>query len=73
MQLNIKKIADAVDNHEAASVTCKDEKNVAIINLEKYNQFEKAIRNTKYLAMIDRGITQLSAGKGQEHELVEIL
>lgn len=70
MKLDIKKIAD---NHKAASVPRKDEKNVVTINLEKYNQLEKAVRNTEYLAMIDRGIIQLSEGKGQEHELVETL
>lgn len=29
-------------------------------------------RNAEYLAMIDRGITQLEAGKGQQHELIEV-
>mgnify|MGYP003256878391 FL=1 len=43
------------------------------MSLEKYNQFEKAARNAEYLAMIDRGITQLLAGKGQEHELIEAM
>lgn len=32
----------------------------------------KDARNAEYLAMIDRGIAQLSAGKGQEHELIEM-
>ena len=42
------------------------------MSLERYNQLEKAARNAEYLAMIDRGIAQLSAGKGQEHELIEV-
>ena len=33
---------------------------------------EKTVRNAEYLDMIDRGIAQLSAGNGQEHELIEI-
>lgn len=33
---------------------------------------EKTVRNAEYLDMIDRGIAQLSAGNGQEHELNEI-
>lgn len=37
-----------------------------------YNRLEKAARNNEYLAMIDRSIAQLEAGKGQEHELIEI-
>lgn len=61
----------ATDNHEPVIVTRKGEKNVVIMSLEKYNQLEKAARNAEYLAMIDRGITQLLAGKGQEHELIE--
>ena len=31
----------------------------------------KAARNAEYLAMIDRGIQQLEAGRGQQHELIE--
>ena len=38
----------------------------------KNNQLEKAARNAEYLAMIDRGIAQLAAGNGQEHELIEM-
>ena len=32
---------------------------------------EKTVQNAEYLDMIDRGIDQLSAGNGQEHELNE--
>lgn len=39
--------------------------------MKNINQLEKAARKAEYLAMIDRGITQLLAGKGQEHELIE--
>lgn len=46
-------------------------KNVVILSLEKYNQMIKAVQNAEYLAMIDRGIEQLSSGKGQQHELIE--
>lgn len=28
--------------------------------------------NAEYLAMIDRGIEQLSSGRGQRHELIEV-
>lgn len=42
------------------------------MSLDKYNQLEKAARNAKYPAMIDRGIAQLKAGKGQPHELIEV-
>lgn len=69
---NLKHYCDkATDSHETVIVTRKDEKNVVIISLEKYNQLEKAARNAEYLSMIDRGIAQLEAGKGQVHELIE--
>ena len=70
---NLKDYCDKVtDKHETVIVTRKDEKNVVIISLEKYNQLEKAARNAEYLAMIDRGITQLESDHGQEHELIEV-
>ena len=53
-------------------MTRKEEKNVVLLSLEKYNQIMKAARNAKYLAMVDRGIDQLSSGKGQHHELLEV-
>ena len=70
---NLKTYCDqATDNNETVIVTRKDEKNVVILSLEKYNQIMKAARNAEYLAMLDRGIAQLSAGKGQLHELIEV-
>lgn len=62
----------ATDSNETVIVTRKDEKNVVLMSLDKYNQLEKAARNAEYLAMIDRGISQLEAGKGQQHELIEV-
>ena len=52
-------------------VTRKHEKNVVLMSLDQFNQLEKAARNNEYISMIDRGIAQLEAGKGQEHELIE--
>lgn len=70
---NLKDYCDkATDSHETIIVTRKDEKNVVILSLERYNQLEKAARNAEYLAMIDRSMAQLEAGKGQEHELIEV-
>ena len=70
---NLKDYCDkATDNHETVIVTRKGEKNVVIMSLVRYNQLEKAARNAEYLAMLDRGISQLAAGKGQEHELIEV-
>ena len=70
---NLKDYCDkATDFHETVIVTRKNEKNVVLMSLERYNQLEKAARNAEYLAMIDRGISQLEAGKGQQHELIEV-
>ena len=70
---NLKDYCDKVtDSHETVIVTRKSEKNVVIISLEKYNQLEKSARNAEYLSMIDRGIAQLEAGRGQMHELIEV-
>ena len=70
---NLKEYCDkAIDSYETVIVTRKDEKNVVLMSLEKYNQLEKAARNAEYLAMIDRGIAQLESGKGQVHELIEV-
>lgn len=70
---NLKDYCDkATDLYETVIVTRKNEKNVVIISLEKYNQLEKTARNAEYLSMIDRSIAQLEAGKGQMHELIEV-
>ena len=70
---NLKDYCDkATDSQETVIVTRKNEKNVVILSLERYNQLEKAARNAEYLAMIVRSMAQLEAGKGQEHELIEV-
>ena len=70
---NLKTYCDeATENGETVIVTRKDEMNVVILSLEKYNQIMKAVRNAEYLAMIDRGLQQLESGKGQQHELIEV-
>ena len=69
---NLKNYCDmATNSHETIIVTRKNEKNVVLMSLDRYNQLERAARNAEYLAMIDRGIAQLEAGKGQMHELIE--
>ena len=70
---NLKDYCDKVtDFYETVIATRKNEKNVVLMSLDKYNQLEKAARNAEYLAMIDRGIAQLESGKGQQHELIEV-
>ena len=69
---NLKNYFDmASDVGETVIVTRKANKNVVILSLERFNLMEKAIRNSQYLAKLDRAFDQLYAGKGQEHELIE--
>jgi antitoxin YefM len=70
---NFKNYCDeASDNGETVIVTRKEEKNIVIMSLDKYNKLEKAARNAEYLAKIDRGIEQIASGRGQLHELIEV-
>lgn len=70
---NLKEYCDmAYDAGETVIVTRKANRNVVILSLERFNLMEKAIRNSQYLAKLDRAFDQLYAGKGQEHELIEV-
>ena len=62
---------EATEHNETVIVTRKDERNVVIISLEKYNEMQKALRNSAYLSKIDRGFSQLENGEGTVHELIE--
>lgn len=69
---NLKDYCDmASDAGETVIVTRKKNRNVVILSLERFTLMEKAIRNSQYLAKLDRAFDQLYAGKGQEHELIE--
>lgn len=73
MRNNFKDYCDkATNENEDIIVTRKDEKNVVLVSLEKYNQLMKAVRNAEYLYKIDCSIAQLKAGRGQQHELIEV-
>lgn len=70
---NLKDYCDkATDDFETVIVTRKNEKNVVLMSLEKYNQMQKAVRNAEYLAKIDRAFKQLEEGNVQKHELIEV-
>ena len=70
---NLKEYCDmAYDAGETVIVTRKENKNIVILSLERFNLMEKAIRNSQYLAKLDRAFDQLYVGKGQEHELIEV-
>ena len=73
MRNHLKDYCDrATDDDETVIVTRKNEKNVVLLSLEKYNQIMKMAKNAEYLAMLDRSMAQLAAGRGQKHELIEV-
>ena len=53
----------ATDENETIIVTRKDEKNVVLISLEKYNEFIRNIKNTEYLTKIDKAFKQVDEKK----------
>lgn len=53
----------ATDENETIIVTKKDEKNVVLISLEKYNEFIRNIKNTEYLNKIDKAFKQVDEKK----------
>ncbi|GHS85137.1 hypothetical protein AGMMS49957_00570 [Synergistales bacterium] len=70
---NLKNYCDKVtDEYETVIITRKDEKNVVLISLDEYNAMAKAVKNTAYLAMIDKSMAQLARGEGKVHELIEV-
>lgn len=62
----------ATDDNETVIVTRKDEKNVVIMSLDKYNAITKAARNAEYLDMIDRSLEQLKQGKVVQKTMKEL-
>ncbi|MBQ7076607.1 MAG: type II toxin-antitoxin system prevent-host-death family antitoxin [Lachnospiraceae bacterium] len=72
LRSNLKDYCDRVyDENEIVLVTRKEEKNVVLMSLEKYNQLEKELKNAKYVAKIERGFAQIKNGRGIVHELIE--
>lgn len=52
------------DEAETVIVTRKAGKNVVIISAQRYNELEKAERNTAFLGKLERGLAQVQAGHG---------
>lgn len=61
-----------INDAETVIVTRKEEKNVVIISAERYNEMEKAERNSMYLRKLDRGLAQVRAGHGIVKSLDEL-
>lgn len=59
---------EASDNNQTIIVTRKKSKSIVIMSFDNYNQLMKNVRNTEYLAKLDRSIEQIKNGFGQVHE-----
>ena len=53
----------ATDENEIVIVTRKNEKNVVLLSLEKYNEFVRNMKNVEYLDKIDKSLKQIEEGK----------
>ena len=51
------------NDDETLIVTRKDDRNVVVISLDRYNQMEKSIRNAEYLAKLAKADEQIKSGK----------
>ena len=61
---NLKDYCDkATDEDETVIVTRKNEKNVVLLSMEKYNAMTKVARNAEYLDMLDRSMEQAKEGR----------
>ena len=69
---NLKSYCDmAFDQDETIVVTRKDNKNIVMLSMDRFNEMEKQIRNAQYFSKIDRSFEQLYSGNGQVHDLIE--
>lgn len=60
------------NENETVIVTRKDEKNVVIMSLKKYNEIMRTARNAEYLDMIDRSMEQVRQGKVVVKSMAEL-
>ena len=60
---NIKRYFDMANSGETIIVPRKENKNVVIISEKAYQEYEKAMRNQIYYAMLDESDRQLREGK----------
>lgn len=66
-------VCDRVTDHcDEVVVTRDEEKNVVIISMERYNELEKAERNSAFLRKLERGLAQVHAGYGIVKTLDEL-
>ncbi len=61
---NLKAYCDQVcDTNDTLIVTRKENRNVVMMSLERYNEIEKILNNVQYLSMLKESNRQLREGK----------
>ena len=69
---NFKDWCNQVINGETLIVSRPKNENVVIVSEKEYNEMHKAKRNAEYLAMLDRGFTDMNQGKGITKTMEEL-
>lgn len=69
---NFKEWCNKVINGETVIVSRPKNENVVIISEREYNEMTKAKRNAEYLAMLDRGYSDIAHGKGITKTMEEL-
>ena len=69
---NFKEWCNKVINGETVIVSRPKNENVVIISEREYNEMTKAKRNAEYLAMLDRGYSDIAQGKGITKTMEEL-
>lgn len=59
---NFKNMCDTVFKGETLIISRPKNENVVMLSEKEYNEMMKSIRNTKYLAMIDKSISEAENG-----------
>lgn len=69
---NLKSICDmATEKGETVLVTRKENRNIVILSLDRFNEMERQLQNALYVAKINNAFDQLYSGNGTSHELIE--
>ena len=69
---NFKDWCNQVINGETLIVSRPQNENVVIVSEKEYKEMQKAKRNAEYLAMLDRGFSDIKHGKGITKTIEEL-
>ena len=64
MRNDFKKVSEIIKNGERVLISRPHNDNLVVLSEKEYNELEKVYRNAKYLAKIEKGISEIEQGKG---------